>query len=309
MAATLLPPVWTPLSFFAPILRDSTIDFPISEATKRRNTILDALFYDVGSLSEHELEFLVSQTNLEGSVLVVHPRNSAGALAVEKYENYAALRAAPGDLLTRFSIAGVGSSDVGAAALARNLADHYDEPIGAIVAGYGVADLLAEAMGGWFFLGGANRLMKLFHDREADAAAALERYEGSIKDLDAATASSIATTVTGSPDSDTLLRLLLDEDREVKTLLGHSKGCLSIAYALQALAVSGAGASQQKVRSAQIVTTGAVVEFPDGYENTTQFLGSFDCSTQLFLIEGRVLQDIRKDIDRPARTTQKPKGS
>lgn len=276
MTAAITAPMWIPQIYFTPSLCETAYELPISEAMKRRNTLLDTLFYDVGSLTKQEFDFLVEQTNSEGSVLVVHPRESKGDSGVEKFENYTELRAAPGDLLGRFCIAGVGSSDLGAAAFARNLADHYLEPVGAIVAGYGVADVLGEALGGWFFLGSANRLMKLFHDKEAETAATLARYRGTIKGLDTARAEAIATSVTGNPDSDTLLRLLLDEDREIKTLLGHSKGCLSIAYALQALAVSGAATEQEKAKAAHIITTGAVVELPDGFDNSAQFLGSID---------------------------------
>lgn len=276
MIATNRMPRLKPETYFTQLPHESAISQPISEATKWRNTALDWLFYDVGSLSQPELDSLVGETNLEGSILVVYPKAERGEIGVRKFENYTKLRAAPGRLLSRFSIAGVGSSDVGAAAFARNLADHYGEPVGAIVAGYGLADVLAEAMGGWFFLGASNRFMKLFHDRYAEAQTVLQRYEGTMKGLDRTKAAELASSVTGSLDSQTLLRLLLDRDREIKTLLGHSKGCLSLAYALQALAVGSDEAALQKAKTIRIVTTGTVVELPNGFDNASQFLGSLD---------------------------------
>lgn len=238
---------------------------PVSEPLKRRNTALDWLFYDVGALSAEEFARLVQETNVEGSILVVHPRGALGENSIRKFGDYESLRAAPGKLLRNFSIAGVGSSDVGAAALARNLADHLGEPVGAIVAGYGVSDLLSEALGGWFFFGTINRAMKAFHERsgaEAETAAASfsDRPEG----------------FGISPDTRTLVNLLKDKERSVATILGHSKGCLSIALALELVARSGTRERVKKAKAAQVVTTGAVVEFPQGFDRVSQLLGSID---------------------------------
>ncbi len=268
--------LFDPRTYVSRLLRERAVNLPISTPTKLRNTALDVLFYDVGALTKAEFAFLVEETNFEGAILVVSPRGAQGEVSVEKYEDYATLRAAPGDLLTRFSIAGVGSSDVGAAAFARNLADHCGEPVGAIVAGYGVADVLAEGMGGWFVLGLGNRLLKLFHDTEAETGRVLDEFEGTVKGLSPTTASEVAATVSGSLDAATLLRLLLDEDRHIKTLLGHSKGCLSIAYALEALALTREDRAIERAKDADIITLGAVVELPHGFQHAHQFLGTLD---------------------------------
>lgn len=258
------------------LLNRDASTLPLSEGLKVRNTALDWLFYDVGSLTRTEFEFLYQQTNREGSILVVNPTDADRDLGVQKFSDYQALRAEPGELLQHFCIAGVGSSDVGAAAMARNLADVKQAPVGAIVAGYGVADLVSEALGGWFFLGSANRMMKTLHDRE-------HRYSSTIASLQETTdafsdsrGSEVASVVSGNPDSDALLKLLLDEDRHIDTILGHSKGCLSIAYALQALALSRQSDAIAKAKQAKVVTTGAVVELPNDFSNVDQFLGSID---------------------------------
>ncbi len=257
-------------------LGSSAVRLPLSGAIKRRNVLVDQLFYDVGALSKAEIDALVDETNLEGSILVVSPRNSRAVSPIRKVDDYEELCAERGSRLTRFSIAGVGSSDVGAAAFARNLADHYGEPVGAIVAGYGVADVIAEGLGGWFVLGAGNSLMRFFHDREAETAAVREGLQRTVAGFDPTNADEIAATLTGSPDSTTLLRLLLDEDREIKTVLGHSKGCLSIAWAIQALVLSGAEAAIEKAKATRLITTGAAVDLPHGFENIGQYLGALD---------------------------------
>lgn len=268
--------VFGPWAGLMPFLQPGPFGVPAMRAAGRRNIALDEFFYDVGSLSNPELDFLLAETNIEGSILVVFPRGRDDEIRVRKFGDYETLRAAPGRLLDRFVIAGVGSSDVGAAALARNLADYCQHPVGAIVAGYGAEDLLTEAMGGWFVMGASNRLMQLFHDREAAARWIQERFGTVMGGLDTETAHAMAAVLAGSPDSDALLRLLLDQDREIKTLLGHSKGCLSIAYALEALVLGAGRAAVEKAKAIEIVTTGAVVEFPDGFGNVRQYLGSLD---------------------------------
>ena len=271
MAMSVLP--FDPRSFMPPILKSWSPDRPVLEAARRRNVVLDQRFYDVGALTQTEVDWLVQERNIEGSVLIVFPRGARGDMGVHKYPDYAALRAAPGALLTRFSVAGVGSSDLGAAALARNLADHCGEPVGAVVAGYGFADVISEGIGGWFVLGAANRMLSLLHD-VGDAWMTDGRAKGTeaaVRSAQDASARSIA-----GPDSDTLLSLLRDDDRRSTILLGHSKGCLSIAAALFRLAATGPSAALDRAREVRVVTTGAVVEFPRSFDKVAQFLGGLD---------------------------------
>jgi len=191
--------------------------------------VLDWLFYDVGNLSVAEQSALVAEANREGSILVVWPAGARGNLGVTKYADYAAMRAAPGRLLRRFSIAGVGSSDVGAAAFARAIANRYDEPVGAIVAGYGVADLLGEALGGWFVLGAANRVAHLYDAAMKAAERQQLTHAAAATPVEATPHASLAAASGLRLRNDTvaLVRLLLDEDREIRSVTGHSKGCLS----------------------------------------------------------------------------------
>jgi hypothetical protein len=264
-----------PHAFLPPFLGMTSAHWPVLTLTKQRNTALDQLFYDVGALSAAERAFLVQETNLEGAILVVYPQGARGDLSIVKYADHPTLRAAPGRLLRYFSIAGVGSSDLGAAALARNLADHVQEPVGAIVAGYGIADLLAEGLGGWFFLGANNQLLQYLHQGWAASQALFERAAPAPAPRTAKAVAPPPAFVGGS-DSNTLLQLLRDEAREIRILLGHSKGCLSIATALEALAVGGPAGVRQKAKAIRVITTGAVVELPDGFENAIQFLGELD---------------------------------
>lgn len=243
---------------------------------QRRNVTLDRLFYDVGALSEAELGYLLGETVQEGAILVVHPRGARGSMSLAKHADHEHLRAAPGALLRHFAIAGVGSSDVGAAALARNLADHLGEPVGAIVAGYGLDDVVAEALGGWLLHAAGADVRRRLHRGEMSIERTKARYGGALAPFERREAEPVAAATAGEPDAATLLRLLLDADRAIETLLGHSKGCLAIALALEALSACRDAAALKRARAIRIVTAGAVVELPGGFTRARQFLGALD---------------------------------
>jgi hypothetical protein len=240
-----------------------------AKSMARRNTLADQFFYNVSNLSHAEFDRMVSRVNAEGSLLVVFPNPKRTGLAIDRFDNFERFRSAPGELLRHFTIAGVGSSDLGAAALARTLANHVDAPVGAIVAGYGVADLLTEAMGGWYFFGMANRTL-----------AAMARQD---RQAGARTGPAAPPDRGGHPaglglertDTRTLLQLLKEPERSIETLLGHSKGCLSISSALQSLARTDPGALDH-LRETRVVTTGAVVPLPPGLSRSEQYLGAID---------------------------------
>lgn len=271
MAFLLNRPLMNPSAAASAFDLSKWMETPILSSTWQRNATMDQFFYDIGSLTEAEADGLMAETNTEGSIIVVFPREARGDVSYVKHQDYQALRDAPGPLLSRFSVAGIGSSDLGAAAFARNLADHYQEPVGAVIAGYGMMDAVAEGWGGWLALGMGKHLMRLAHDLEVQGKALLDGLSPS---RTAAEGDGLPST--GNPDCDTLLRLLLDDDREIKMLMGHSKGCLSIAFALQALAGYGDEKALSKAKSARIITTGSVVEIPGGFDNVVQFLGQLD---------------------------------
>lgn len=242
---------------------------PTNDVLARRNAMLDWMFYNIQNLSTEELTTLISETNREGAILVVWPEGARGSLSVRKFTDFASFFAAPGDRLTRFTIAGVGSSDVGAAAFARSVANRYDTPVGAIVAGYGMTDLLSEALGGWFVLGTANRYLK----KMQDAASSLSDPPQTTELYSENTSATVGRAFT---DTSTLARLLKDPDRKLTSLSGHSKGCLSIAYALEQLASDNDTTSLNRNQDVRVVTTGAVISLPQAFANRAQYIGSLD---------------------------------
>jgi hypothetical protein len=79
-----------------------------------------------------------------------------------------------------------------------------------------------------------------------------------------------------SPDTGTLVRMLSEEQRQIETVLGHSKGCLSISYALQEIASRPDRSDFDRACDINVITTGAVIAFPEGLNRLSQYLGSLD---------------------------------
>ena len=229
-----------------------------------RNAALDWTVYDVAALSPAEIGLLAAETALEGAILVVHPNPEKAGVAVEKFEGLAAFRAAPGPPVRHLALAGVGRSDLGAAALGRALANHLGAPVAAIVAGYGAAELMEEAAGGRFLFrhAGARRVARRWGAR-ATAEAALGALEaGRAEDrlgFEAAT----------------LLSLLREPGRRPETLLAHSRGALALSFATNVLALADPGAFA-RLGAARVVTAGAVQPFPEGLGAVLQILGALD---------------------------------
>lgn len=243
---------------------------------KGRNNALDRLFYDISSLSPEEQAELSPLKDREGTVLLVYPTGDG-----RKFDHFRnALQLVhnkPGDV-GGIAIAGVGSSVLGTAALARNVADAIGAPVAGIVSGYGMTDLVAEALGGWFFFGAIDRgkykaeavMSTLSHGGTAGATTADGMGQG-LRGTNA--------LLDGLPlqsDTSALLDLLEVAPPNLKWLVGHSKGCLLIDYVLERYVRGQTKESDPLYDRLNVVTLGAVVNLPARFKNVTQVIGSID---------------------------------
>ena len=169
------------------------------------------------------------------------------------------------------AVAGVGSSALGAAAFARNVADAIGEPVAAVVSGYGLADLATEALGGFFLFGAANSLRHGFEwlDRL--------RESGAVADP----GTSKAGAETGSPmqrskDTRTVQALLSHKALKLKLLIGHSKGNLVISEALFQMRALDATRLKQIAKQMLIVTVSAKIAMPPDFEHIVDIIGQID---------------------------------
>ena len=225
---------------------------------KQRNAVLDNFFYDTTRLSLEERAKLTPLADREGSIIVVPPSNSDRK--IRHYSRALRFMTKEGPTIRAIAVAGVGSSALGTAALARELADALDTDVAGIVTGYGLSDMMSEALGGWFAFGAADRIRHT-----------MERAFARMRPA------ALAESVTpGSDAAATLAEILLAAPPKLDTLVAHSKGSLVVAHALQRYVDDLEGDDSPLFKRLHIVTLGAVVGVPAEFKHVKQYLGAYD---------------------------------
>ncbi len=225
---------------------------------KQRNAVLDNFFYDTTRLSLDERAKLTPLADREGSIIVVPPSNSDRE--IRHYTRALRFMTKEGPAIRAIAVAGVGSSALGTAALARSIADALDADVAGIVTGYGLSDMMSEALGGWFAFGAADRIRHT-----------MERAFARMRPT------ALAESVTpGSDAAATLSEILLAAPPKLDTLVAHSKGSLIVAHALQRYVDDLEGDDSPLFKRLHIVTLGAVVGVPAEFKHVKQYLGAYD---------------------------------
>jgi hypothetical protein len=238
------------------------------ECVRQRNAVLDWLFYDVGVVTRSEAIGLSPWLAAEGAILFVPPTGAGPLEICASVDEFAARFA---KRVHTVAVAGVGSSALGAAAFARNVADALDEPVAAVVSGYGLADLAAEALGGFFLFGAANTLRHGFEwlDRL--------RESGVVADPNTSGAGAVKSSpIQRSNDTRTVQALLSHKALDMKMLIGHSKGNLVISEALFEMKAMDLARLRQLAKQTLIVTVSAKIAMPPDFEHIVDIMGQID---------------------------------
>jgi hypothetical protein len=240
---------------------------------RQRNAFLDNLFYDTSSLSADEIAKLSPATDREGAIVVVPP--AASGHPMRHYKSALRFVNKEGAAIQAIAVAGVGSSVVGTAALARNVADALNCDVAGIISGYGIADLMSEALGGWFVFGVADRT-KLYLENLVESA---RTTMAELKSRQAGTEAAgfgLSWTSPGAEDVATLSNILLAGPPNLRFLVGHSKGSLLIDFALEQFVSDLEGDVSPLFDRLHVVTFGAVVSPPRQFRHVKQYLGKLD---------------------------------
>jgi hypothetical protein len=232
------------------------------EGWRRRNAVLDGIFYDIGVVTPHEAGMVAPWLAREGTLLIVPP---SGAGALRLCATVPDFLAAGGAGTRILAVAGVGSSALGTAAFARNVADAFGEPVAALVSGYGLADLATEAFGSWFWFGALNRMRHALEQVD-------DLFRGKAWDPLATMPPSMNLART-SLDTRTLCTLLADPHTHFSLLVGHSKGNLVMSEALYALRDDGADGALDELA---IITISAAIAMPPRYRRIIDVMGELD---------------------------------
>lgn len=239
------------------------------EGFRQRNAFLDYLFYDLGVLAPEEAGGLALRYAAEGAILRVGP-TASGLLEswvdIEAFARSGAASSSPAAI----AVAGVGSSALGAAAFARNVADALGTPVLAVVSGYGLADLITEATGGFFLFGQLNSARHLFEWLDD-----LTRPGGAKAETFAQTwGGGTLETIRRSLDVKTLTALI--RRFEPGLLIGHSKGNLVVSEALFALREVDAQRVERLAKAMRIVTVSARIAMPRQFTGVIDIMGALD---------------------------------
>ncbi len=231
------------------------------EGLRQRNLALDALFYDVTVIAPEEAFYLSDSLAAEGAIILVPP-SGLGALTLCETIDEFVLRG--GDHARALAVAGIGGSALGAAAFARNVADAIDAPVAVVVSGYGIADVITEALGGLFFFGHLRGLRPFLES--------LDDLAGRPK-VGAQAETAAART---SLDTRTVQALLADPRLSFRLLTGHSKGNLVLSAALHNLWKQDEGLVTELARHAKIVTISTRIAMPPVFTDVVDVMGEWD---------------------------------
>lgn len=235
------------------------------EGVWKRNALLDALFYDVRVVSSGEASAIAPWLAAEGAVLIVPPTGRGSLTLCPSIDDFFA---AGGDAVRVIAVAGVGSSALGSAAFARNVANAVGDSVAAVVSGYGLADLAAEALGGFFWFGALNGLRHTFES--------LDDLVQPGRSETLAASDSTSSPIRQSLDTRSVMTLLGDSRFSFDLLVGHSKGNLVLSEALYDLRTEDADRVNSLAAGVKIVTVSAKVAMPQQFKTVIDIMGEWD---------------------------------
>lgn len=269
---------------------------PAVRSCRLFNTTLDFIFYDVPTLrialAEKDAAMQArgekppsriidfdALSDPEGALLLI---DATTAPYVHKYQSVKKFLQSPYQETRDVDIAtitGVGSSALGSAALAWDISRALEKPVLAIVPGYGVADVILQAMGGWFAFGlhdflSSKTLIQAGLATAAPGSARIGRELAASTPEEPATRGGAPIFRYGSGSSDVLHALLEHRVAPFRLLVGHSKGALQINNAIQSLPVA-------RTQGLRVVTLGCPIGETVAGVDYHQYLGLFDALGQL----------------------------
>ncbi|WP_157220052.1 hypothetical protein [Flavisphingomonas formosensis] len=234
------------------------------ESFRRRNAILDTLFYDVSVITGDSADILSDHPSAEGAVLIVPPTGEGSLILCPTIEDFAANGGAGIGVM---AVAGVGGSALGSAAFARNVADALGRPVAAVVSGYGLTDVAMEALGGFLWFGVFSGLRQSLEYWEKLA----ERHGLTDKPGEPG---AIAWT-RQSLDTQTVEALLKDDRFRFSLIVGHSKGNLVVSEALYAIKAEDEKRLKDLAERTLVVTMSARIAMPEPID-ALDIIGQWD---------------------------------
>lgn len=247
-------------------VRHRTMRNAALEPWRLRNTGMDALYYDVKALTSDETFYISDSLASQGLIMIVPPTGGGMLTLCESVEEF---RLRGGRDVRAMAVAGIGGSAIGAAAFARNVADAIGAPVAAVVSGYGLGDIVNEAIGGAFLFGWLGHIKS---NLEVIDDVVGRPKLGAYGNRDEETDTSRKTGL----DADTVTTLLADPSLSFNLIAGHSRGNRVIADALYALKADNPGRLEALANTARIVTFGGRIKMPEAFTEVIDVVGELD---------------------------------
>ncbi|MGV1828543.1 cell envelope biogenesis protein OmpA [Agrobacterium vitis] len=236
------------------------------EPWRLRNSSLDALYYDIRALTSDEAFYISDALAAEGLIMIVPPTGQGMLTLCETVDEYL-LRG--GREVRALAVAGIGGSAAGAAAFARNVADAIEAPVCAVVSGYGLGDVVAEALGGAFFFGPLGFLRRNFEMiDDLVGRPQFGAYQRRPKPSQPPRRTSL--------DADTVQALLCHPNLRFNLVTGHSKGNQIVAEALSAIEKEAPERLSILAERLQIITFSTRVALPTPFSPPLAIIGELD---------------------------------
>jgi hypothetical protein len=183
----------------------------------------------------------------------------------------AALDVAPEDV-EAIAVTGVGSSALGSAAFAWNVSEALHKPVAAIVPGFGLADLVPQALVGWLGFGMLDFVRRTTEATLHTVAPELAKV-GRRLFLTALPLTALPDPFPSDAPESEVLRAVLKAAPQIRQLFGHSKGAFCIRNAIRNL-------PSERLAGLHVTTFGCVVAEETRAEYH-QILGTIDGFGQL----------------------------
>ncbi len=236
------------------------------EPWRLRNTGLDAIFYDVKSLTAEETFYISDSIASEGLIMIVPPSGGAMLTICDSVAEY---KLRGGRDVHALAVAGIGGSAIGAAAFARNVADAIGEPVAAVVSGYGLGDIINETIGGSFFFGWLGHMR---NDLEVIDDVVGRPHLGAYEDRHKLALKPHPSAL----DTDTVETLLADPALSFHLLAGHSRGNRVLSEALYAIREEEPDRLRKMASGLRIVTFGGRITMPPDCRDVIDVIGELD---------------------------------
>jgi hypothetical protein len=182
-----------------------------------------------------------------------------------------ALGVAPEDV-EAIAVTGVGSSALGSAAFAWNVSEALHKPVAAIVPGFGLADLVPQALVGWLGFGMLD-VMRRTTEATLKAVAPELGKVGRRLSLTALPLTALPDPFPGDSPESEVLRAILKAAPQIKRLYGHSKGAFCLRNAIRDL-------PRERIADLHVTTFGCVIT-EETQAEYDQILGTIDGLGQL----------------------------